>query len=86
MSDVTTGKPPTLFNFLIRTFEIMSIKIWALSNLVGLSIKELQRGQIGRRANDRLSLESWAERQKELKQLEQIHAEVETFHFILLEN
>ena len=48
----------------------MSIKIWALSNLVGLPIKELQRGQVGRRANDRLSLESWAEWQKDLKQLE----------------
>ena len=64
----------------------MDIKIWAWSNLVGLSVKELQRGQVGRGANDSLSLESWAEWQKELKQLEQIHPEVETFHFILLEN
>lgn len=64
----------------------MDIKIWALSNLVGLSIKELQHGQVGRGANDSLSLESWAEWQIDLKQLEQIHPEVETFHFILLEN
>lgn len=63
----------------------MDIKIWALSNLVGLSVKK-PHGQVGRGANDSLSLESWAELQKDLKQLEQIHPEVETFHFILLEN
>lgn len=63
----------------------MDIKIWALSNLVGLLVKKLQRGQVGE-ANDSLSLESWAELQKTPQQLEQIHPEVETFHFILLEN
>ena len=65
----------------------MDVKTWTLSNLVSLSIKEPHLPwPRGRRANDSLSLDSRAEWQKDLKQLETIHPEVETLYFIVLEH